>query len=87
MNLFFVIPVIVAILVFVFVRLLKKKTPNKKLKYRLQFIGICCCVISIVAILASVYYSSDKGQLFKLSLPVLILIILGEQMRQDKKRK
>jgi len=64
------------ILVFVIIRLLKNKFSPEKLKAILIVIGIVCCVLSAIAIALSTYFSKDFTNLFKLSLPLLILIII-----------
>jgi hypothetical protein len=87
MKLYFLIPVIVAILLFAVVQLLKKKMPNDKLKYWLLIIGIFCGVFSIIAISVSAYYSGDKTQLYKVSLPAIIIIIAMAQINSIKKKR
>lgn len=48
----------------------------------LRIIGMLCGSLAVVAILLSYYYSGDGTQLFKLSLPVLILILLIVQIKK-----
>jgi len=87
MKLLFIIPIGLAVLLFLGVRLLKNKYQGQKFNQTLQIIGLLFCTMAIIATFISYYYSGDKTQLYKLSLPALIAIIAIEQIRRNKKRK
>ncbi len=54
----------------------------EKSKRILQVIGIASSCIAIGALCLSYYYCGDKAQLFKLSVPLLILAMLIFQLQQ-----
>ena len=78
-------PLIIAIVFFVVILMVKKKPLNEPFKQKLLWVGVGCCIISIIAVLISVYLSGNKIQLLTLSCPAIILIIAIEQIRQSKK--
>lgn len=63
---------------------LRKSPPNPKVRRYLQLFGVVCALGSMLAIVASFYFSRDVAQLYKLALPGSILVLLLVQMRQGK---
>lgn len=45
-------------------------------------IGILCSIVSILFLIASVYFSKKPSDLFKASLPILILTLLIKQRKK-----
>ena len=80
-------PLIIAIVFFVVILIVKKKPLTEQFRQKLLWVGVGCCVISIIAVLISVYFSGNKIQLLTLSCPAIILIIAVEQIRQSKKNR
>jgi len=85
MKLLYLIPITVAVLLFFGVRLLKNKNSIRKFKRTFQIIGFVFCIMAIIAIFISYYYSGDQTQLYKLSIPALMVIIAIMQIRRNKK--
>lgn len=85
MKLLYFIPIALAVALFFGIRLLKNNNQSEKFKITLQMIGLIFCILSIIAVFMSYYYSGDKRQLYKLSLPLIIGIIAIEQIRRNKK--
>jgi len=85
MKLLYIIPIVLAILLFLGVRMLKEKYSGEKFIRSLQMIGLLFCALAVVAILMSFYISGDKTQLFKISFPMVIAIITIEQIRRNRK--
>ncbi len=65
--------------------LLPMKFKSEKFKKTLLIIGLLGSIVSIILILISYYISGDKTQLYKLSLPAMILMLSILQIRQTKK--
>jgi predicted PurR-regulated permease PerM len=84
MNYLYIIPIVLAVLFSILVWALKNNYHKENLKRTLQIIGILCGCIAIIAILLLYYYSGDKTQLFKLSIPALILVTLVVQIKQKE---
>jgi peptidoglycan/LPS O-acetylase OafA/YrhL len=84
MKLLYIIPLALAVILFAFVWVKRNKTNKEKSIRILRIVGIACSLLAAVAILFSYYYSGDSTQLFKLSLPALILSILIFQTKQNK---
>jgi L-asparagine transporter-like permease len=74
---------LLAIVLFAFIKM-RKSPPNPKLRQGLQLFGVVCAIISMVAIVASFYFSRDVAQLYKLALPGCIIVLIVVQMRQGK---
>lgn len=74
---------LIAVALFTFVKLRKTK-PLPKLRRTLQLFGMVCAIASILALCVSFYYSRDATQLFKIAIPVCILILLLLQNRGAK---
>jgi hypothetical protein len=74
---------LVAIVLFAFIKM-RKSPPNPKIRQGLQLSGLVCAIISMVAIVASFYFSRDVAQLYKLALPGCIIVLIVVQMRQGK---
>ncbi len=89
MKLHFVISIIVlviAVIMFVVIRLRKVK-PNKNFIQIINIIGLYCGFLSIFFLLMSYYVSPNKdiSQLYKLSIPILIILIFFMNMKRSKK--
>ncbi|MEO7174578.1 MAG: hypothetical protein ABIV51_02065 [Saprospiraceae bacterium] len=86
MNLLYVIPFVLAILLFFIARLIYIRHQSAILRRNLQIVGAIFCVFSIAAIGMAYYVSGDRSHLFKIALPTLILIILFEQIKRQKRK-
>lgn len=83
----YLLPLVLVALLVGGLLLLKKTMPVQKFRQTLQIIGLVCCVLSVIAIIISWSYSRDNAQLFKLTLPALIAMILAGTLRQNKNVK
>jgi uncharacterized membrane protein len=84
MNLMYLIPIILAVLLSVVVLLRKNKNPIVKSQHTLQIVGFICCIFAIVAIIISYYYSGDNTQLYKLVLPAMIIMIFVQTRKKNR---
>jgi len=88
MKLYFIIPITIFVLttiVFLAIRY-KTLTINGKFIRIMKIVGLCCAVLSIIALLVSYYISPSKDitQLFKISIPMLILLMIFLMMRKNR---
>lgn len=91
MKLYFIISIIVAVIaviIFTFIRLRKVKSTNNFIRI-LNIIGLCCGFLSIIFLLMSYYISPNKdiSQLYKLSIPILIILMFFMNMKRNKNKK
>jgi len=85
MKLVYLIPIVIAIAVYLILMTLKRKLPVEKFRRVVLGVGITCAVVAAVAIFMSYQISGDKTQLYKLALPAVIFVILGSAYRRNKK--
>ncbi len=91
MKLNFVISIIVlviAVVIFAVIRLRNVK-PNKNFIRIINIIGLCCGFLSTFFLLMSYYISpnNDISQLYKLSIPFLIILIFFMNMKRNELKK
>ena len=90
MKLHFVISIIVLVIAFIMFSVirLRKVKPNKNFIRIINIIGLCCGFISIFFLLMSYYISPNKdiSQLYKLSIPILIILIFLMNMKRNEKK-
>lgn len=84
MQLVYLIPIIMGAVVFFIVYTLKNKLPPEKFKVALTNIGIGFCVLSILAVGASVVISKNYADLFKIALPGAMLVLLFISSKKSK---
>ncbi len=71
----YLLPTVLAIIVFVFIMWLKTKMPIDKFRKTMLIVTAVCALLSIVSVVMSYYFSQDKSQLTKLSLPGMLLVL------------
>lgn len=81
MKLVIIIPLVIAVCLVVVAVLLRNKS-RKELIKPFQIIGLVLGILSMIAVFVSFLISGDKTQLFKLSLPGLIVILAILQLRR-----
>ena len=87
MKIIVLFPFVLAAAVFLFIMWLKTKMPLDKFRKAMLIVTAVCALLSIISVILSYYYSKDKSQLTKLSLPGLLLIltaILYKKTMQNK---
>lgn len=85
MTILYIIPIAIAIVLFVLI--IQRKEPLSAGKYGriLLIIGAVFCVLSIISVFLSYRISGDTNQLYKMSLPGTMLIIIATIHRKLKK--
>jgi len=61
---------------------MKKKYVSNKIISVLIIFAFIFCILSIIAICFTAYYGNDLKHLFKIALPILIMLILWQTQRK-----
>jgi len=82
------IVLIIAVIIFIVIRF-RKINLNKNTQKIINVIGLCCGIISIFFFLTSYYISPNKNisQLYKLSMPTLIIILFLINLKKLENKK
>jgi len=83
----YLLPIVLAIIVFVFIMWLKTKMPLDKFRKAMLIVTAICAILSIISVVMSYYFSQDKSQLTKLSLPGMLLILTVVLYKKAKENR
>jgi len=86
MKFAFIFPFLLAIVIFAFIMWLKTKMPLGKFRKIMLIVTAICALLSVISVIASAYFSQDKSQLTKLSLPGLLLILTIVLYKKTKQK-
>ena len=82
----FILPLIVllGIVLYFFVKKEDLKNPKSKSRKNLLFFGFGCGILSIISLLAAFYISHDYTHLYKIALPLMLMINIYAQLNATK---
>ena len=80
----FAIPLVVLLVLAIFIFVKKEGLKNPELKKKLLILGFVCALGAMISLLAAFYMSHDYMYLFKMALPVLLLVNIYSQLNASK---
>lgn len=80
----FAIPLIILLVLTIFIFVKKEGLKNPELKKKLLIVGFACGLAAMMSLLAAFYISHDYTYLFKMALPVLLLLNIYSQLKALK---